>query len=563
MNRGKEMVVSAIKTAAATGVELPFQIYASQLEKLPPCQARCPNSGDIRSWIGIIAQRDKNGLSLDEAYDAAWQRLAEFNPMPATIGRICPHPCEDLCSRNDKDGAVSINAMERFLGDWALARGLGFSIPLEELYPESVGVIGSGPASLSFAYQMARRGYRVTVYDKDERPGGMLRHAIPDYRLPSSTLDAEIARILSLGTTLVSNILVGEDITLEQLRERHAMLFLGLGAQAARALGVPGEKGQGVFAGIDYLRRRKHGQATDCGRQVRVIGGGNTAIDAARSARREGAAVTLVYRRTESEMPAARGEILDARAEGVEFRFLSAPARIVRDNGSIRHVDIQGMRLGEPDDDGRRRPVPVPGQIESLPADTVIVAVSQAPAWLDLDAALRAGNWLEAADDGKIEAGLFTGGDDLGPGIASRAVGQGRHAAESAHAELRGLPAGGRIPTHPPLPADSVKTDYYAERNRSSLPRRPADEWLSSPDAEIDLTLGYEQASEEAARCMSCGLCFDCQQCFMYCNAAGFTRVAETRPGRYFVLALDACEGCGKCIEVCPCGYLGPRDAGA
>ena len=160
--------------------ELPFQIFARQFEKLPPCQARCPNSGDIRGWLGIIAQRQKNGLSLDEAYDKAWQRLAEFNPMPATIGRICPHPCEDLCSRQEKDGAVSINAMERFLGDWALSRSLELPQPPEESYPESVGVIGSGPASMSFAYQMARRGYKVTIYDKDDRPGGMLRHAIPD-----------------------------------------------------------------------------------------------------------------------------------------------------------------------------------------------------------------------------------------------------------------------------------------------------------------------------------------------------------------------------------------------
>ena len=553
--------MSTTKSASATAVELPFQIYASQLEKLPPCQARCPNSGDIRSWIGIIAQRDSNGLSLDEAYDAAWQRLAEFNPMPATIGRICPHPCEDLCSRKDKDGAVSINALERFLGDWALSRELDFPAPPEEPYPESIGVIGTGPASLSFAYQMAHRGYPVTMYDKDEHPGGMLRHAIPDYRLPSSTLDAEIARILALGITLVGNIVVGEDITLKQLRERHEMLFLGLGAQAARALGIPGEQGQGVFSGIDYLRRRKQARPTGCGRHVLVIGGGNTAVDAARSARREGASVTLVYRRTESEMPAAAGEILDAKAEGVEFRFLSAPTRIVRDNGNIRHVEMQAMKLAEPDDDGRRRPVPVPGKFESLPADTVIVAVSQAPGWLDLDAALHAGNWLEAAENGRVEARLFTGGDDLGPGIASQAIGQGRHAAESAHAELRGLPSPDKSAVSPALPQDSVKTDYYADRERSSPPRLPPDEWLSNPDAEIDLTLGYKQASEEAARCMSCGLCFDCQQCFMYCNPGGFTRVAETRPGRYFVMALDACEGCGKCIEICPCGYLGPRDA--
>lgn len=539
--------------------ELPLQTFARQFEKLPPCQARCPNSGDIRGWLGIIAQREKNGLTLDEAYDKAWLRLAEFNPMPATIGRICPHPCEDLCSRRDKDGAVSINAMERFLGDWALSRSLELPQPPEESYPESVGVIGSGPASLSFAYQMARRGYDVTIYDKDDLPGGMLRHAIPDYRLPREVLDAEVDRILGLNIALVSNVDVGVDLPLERLREEHELVFLGLGAQAARHLGVPGESGPGVISGIDYLRQRKHGETAVCGRRVLVIGGGNTAIDAARSARRDGASVTLVYRRSESEMPATAREVQDARIEGVEFRFLAAPTRILREEETVRQVEIQGMRLAEPDADGRRHPEPVPGAFELLPADTVIVAISQEPGWRSMDTVLKSGAWLHPGDDGKLRQRLFAGGDDLGPGIASRAVGQGRHAAESAHADLRGLPRPPLQPTLPLVSGDSVRADYYAERPRSQESRLPKDEWLACPDAEIDLTLGYQQASKEAARCMSCGLCFDCQQCFMYCNAGGFTRIEETRPGRYFAMALDLCEGCGKCIELCPCGYLEQR----
>jgi formate dehydrogenase major subunit len=539
--------------------ELPFQIFARQFEKLPPCQARCPNSGDIRGWLGIIAQRQKNGLSLDEAYDKAWQRLAEFNPMPATIGRICPHPCEDLCSRHEKDGAVSINAMERFLGDWALSRSLELPQPPEDRYPETVGVIGSGPASLSFAYQMARRGYEVTIYDKDELPGGMLRHAIPDYRLPRDILDAEVDRILGLNIALVSHVDVGVDLSLEQLRERHELVFLGLGAQAARRLDIPGEDGPGVLSGIDYLRRRKHGQATGCGMQVLVIGGGNTAIDAARSARRDGASVTLVYRRSESEMPATAREVQDARIEGIEFRFLAAPTRVIRDGKKVQQVEIQSMRLAEPDADGRRRPEPIPGAFELLPADTVIVAVSQAPGWQSADTVLKPGSWLRAQDDGRLQQRLFAGGDDLGPGIASRAVGQGRHAAEVAHADLRGLARPPLQPDIPQVSSDSVRADYYADSRRSQNSRLPEDEWLACPDAEIDQTLSYQQASEEAARCMSCGLCFDCQQCFMYCNAGGFTRIDETRPGRYFAIALEACEGCGKCIELCPCGYLEPR----
>ena len=552
--------MSGTRTRHGAPVELPFQVFARQLEKLPPCQARCPNSGDIRGWLGIIAQRDKNGLSLDEAYDRAWQRLVEFNPMPATIGRICPHPCEDLCSRRDKDGAVSINAMERFLGDWGLTRELALPRAAGERFPEAVAVIGSGPASLSFAYQMARRGYTVTMYDKDEQPGGMLRHAIPDYRLPRTILDAEVERILALDISLVSHVEIGDEIPLDALRDRHALVFLGFGAQAPKYLGIPGEDGPGVLSGIGYLRRRKHQGPIELGAKVLVIGGGNTAIDAARSARRDGASVTVVYRRSESEMPAASHEIDDARDEGIEFRFLQAPARIVRDGQHVRQVEVQCMRLTEPDADGRRRPEPIAGEVERLPADSVIVAVSQAPGWHISDARLRPGSWLQAQYDGRLERRLFAGGDDLGPGIASRAIAQGRHAAESAHAELRGLARPPAQPDVVPMTQQSVRADFYADRPRSPRPRRPRDEWLTDPEAEIDLTLGHREASEEAARCMSCGLCFDCQQCYMYCNAGGFSRLQETRPGRYFAMALELCEGCGKCIEICPCGYIEARD---
>lgn len=552
--------MSDTKTRQAAQVELPFQIFAQPSEKLPPCQARCPNSGDIRGWLGIIAQREKNGLSFDEACDKAWQRLVEFNPMPATIGRICPHPCEDLCTRREKDGAVSVNAMERFLGDWGLARGLELPQAPKERYLESIGVIGSGPASLSFAYQMARRGYDVTLYDKDDRPGGMLRHAIPDFRLPREILDAEVGRILGLTKSLVRNVDVGKDLSLDQLRTDHDLIFLGLGAQAARRLHIPGENGPGVVSGIDYLRQRKEGRESACGSRVLVIGGGNTAIDAARSVRREGASVTLVYRRSDSEMPAAAHEIEDARKEGIEFRYLSAPTRIIRDGDRVRQVEIQGMRLAEPDASGRRRPEPVPGKLEKLAADSVIVAVSQAPGWHDAGSVLHADAWLRAEDDGRLEEDLLAGGDDLGPGIASRAIGQGRRAAESAHAQFRGLAGPRSKQASAEILRGSVRTDFYAERQRSPASRLPEGEWLSRPNTEIDATLGDRQASEEAARCLSCGLCFDCQLCFMYCNAGGFTRLEETRPGQYFAMALDLCEGCGKCIELCPCGYLEARE---
>ena len=553
--------MSGTRSPAASPPQQAFWTHAQQLEKLPPCQAQCPNSGDIRGWLGIIAQHEKIGLTLHEAYDKAWEKLTELNPLPATMGRICPHPCEDLCTRSDKDGSISINAMERFLGDWGIARNLALSAPDTAQYAESIGVIGSGPASLSFAYQMARRGYSVTLYEKNDLPGGMLRHAIPDYRLPRDVLDAEVQRVLDLGISIVRNVEVGGDIVFDELRERHTLMFLGLGAQAARGLGIPGERGAGVIAGITYLRQRKQRIDSQIGNRVVVIGGGNTAIDAARSARREGADVTLLYRRSQEEMPAAVHEVEDAHIEGIQFKFLVSPTRIIREGADIRQIEIQTMRLGDVDEQGRRRPVPVHGQLQTLPADTVIVAVSQAPDWHGMNPMSDGRKWLRTEEDGKLDDNIWAGGDDRGPGIASQAVAQGRLAAEAAHAELRGEPHPHEAGIKAAVRAGAVKTDYYGDRQRQCNLRHPQEDWLRDPEREIEQTISDEQACQESARCMSCGLCFDCQQCFMYCNAGGFARIEESRPGYYFALALDACEGCGKCIEVCPCGYLEVRDS--
>ena len=534
-------------------------VHARQLEKKPPCQSQCPNSGDIRGWIGIIAQHKRNGLTLEQAYDSAWQKLADLNPLPATIARICPHPCEDHCSRTDKDGAVSINALERFLGDWAISRSLALPEPTSETQPESIGVIGSGPASLSFAYQMARRGYEVTIYERDETAGGMLRHAIPDYRLPKDVLDSEVERLLNLGIKLETRMDIGESLALEQLRDRHALIFLGLGAQAARHLGIPGENGPGVVSGIAYLEERKVKPRSLKGRHLLVVGGGNTAIDAARSAVRDGAQVTVVYRRREQDMPATADEVADARKEGVDFRFLLAPTHILRDGDSVIGVAFQPTEPGDVEGKGRRQPAYRDEPAQELRADMVIVAVAQTPDLHGMEAVATSRDGLKTQEDGKVDERLWAGGDDRGPGIASAAVAQGRIAAEAAHAELRGLPRAASD-ARAMIDSGSVRTDHFPQQARGLLPRRPEDEWLTHPEAEIEGTLDAGQALKEAARCMSCGLCMDCQLCFMYCNAHGFARIEETSPGRYFALALDACEGCGKCIELCPTGYLEARE---
>jgi NADPH-dependent glutamate synthase beta subunit-like oxidoreductase len=527
------------------GTDQRFRTRAQQLEKLPPCQAECPNSGNVRGWLGIIAQRHKHGLSLEQAYDRAWEELAQRNPFPATIGRICPHPCESRCTRSDKDGAVSINAMERFLGDWGIDRELPLPRVEGQRNGESIGVIGSGPAGLSFAYQMARRGYAVTMYDRQIQPGGMLRDAIPEYRLPKTVLDAELERLFELEISLIRGVELGANITLEELRERHDILFLGIGAQGARRLGIPGEAGPGVMTGLGYLRRRKLGMKTGVGSQVVVVGGGNTAVDAARSAIREGATVTVLYRRTRKEMPATAHEVDDAIIEGVNLIFRSVPARILREGDRVTGIEYHHRQTGQPD------------ELKILATDSIIVAISQEADWQGLGLRRDGGKWLHTEEDGRLTNDLWAGGDDRGPGLASRSVAHGRIAAEAAHAQLRGEPRPQSALRA--IDVGAVKADYYESRNRGECPRRSPDDWLEQPELEIDLTISSEQACQEAARCMSCGLCFDCHQCIMYCNAGGYTAVDDAVPGRYFTLALEMCEGCGKCIELCPCGYLEAR----
>ncbi|HEX9164587.1 MAG TPA: FAD-dependent oxidoreductase [Gemmatimonadales bacterium] len=529
-----------------------------QQEKAPPCRA-CASGIDVRGWIALIAQRKQHGLSDHEAYTRAWESVAAINPFPATMGRICPHPCQDDCSRAGKDGAVAINALERFLGDWGLAQGL----PLPRLAapgsrPQSIGVIGAGPAGLSFAYQMARRGYPVTVYESAARPGGALYYGIPQYRLPEQVLEAEIARILDLGVELRLDTAVGHHVDLATLQHRHEILFLGIGAGRGLTLGVPGEEGPGSMTGTEYLARVNRGETVALGERVVVVGGGNTAVDAARAARRSGAAVTMLYRRTRAEMPAIAAEVEDAIAEGVEIEYLAAPVEIVREDGLLVGVVVRRMKLGEPDRSGRRAPVPVPDSDYPIAADAVIAAVSQQPDWGALGQPGRQTVWAEPAPDGELVGGVWTGGDTMGLGIAGRAIAQGREAAEAVHARLLGAPAPPREAATP-LPKRAVKPDFYPASPPVTLPRKPADQWRTDPDAELLGTITEAEFLHEVSRCFSCGLCYGCEQCFMFCNAGGFTRLAHGQPGAYFAVHLERCQACGKCADLCPCGFLTPQ----
>ena len=544
----KEVKKPTIRATSAAGAEI-SPLRPKYSEKTPPCVSHCPNEADIRGWLTTIAQAEAYGRSNDEALELAWQQITDRNPFPAVCGRVCPHPCEADCNRKNKDGSVAINAMERFIGDFGVSKGLKLTKLSEEKHSEKIAVIGSGPAGLSCAYQLSRRGYPVTVFEAFSRPGGMLRYGIPKYRLPRETLDAEIQRILDLGVELKCNFVVGKDATLDQLRQEYKAIFVGIGAHKGYNLGVPGEDASNVFTGTEFLNRANNGEPVEIGEKVVVIGGGDTAIDAARVSKRLGADVTILYRRTRDEMPAIAPEIDGALEEGIKIEFLSNPTEVIRKNGTAVGLKCIRMELGEPDSSGRPRPVPKEGSDFEIEATAVIAAISQEPDFEPIPELREGKDWIKADEWGATKSpGIYAGGDDLSLALVATAVFQGRMAAQAIEAHLRGesLKKPAALPK-----TDKVLIDWYQESARHERQHIPVEQ--RDMDTEIECGLTNEEALDEAKRCMSCGMCMDCETCWMYCTNNCFIRLPK---GEHYKIKKEVCNGCKKCAEACPCGYI-------
>jgi len=502
------------------------------------CQFHCPAGTDIRGYMQLLS---KGG-----SYEDAWRIIVETNPMPAVVGRVCPHPCEDSCNRYGVDTPLNIHGMERFIGDYANQKGLPFQKPAKVIN-EKVAVVGSGPSGLSCAYHLARLGYQVTVFESSSKPGGMLTWAIPRYRLPEKVVESEIKRIIDLGITLKLNVRVGKDITLDNLKEEYKAVYVALGAQSSTVLGVKGEDGGNVYTGLDYLRSIKENKPLKLGNKVVVIGGGNTAIDAARCARRTGSEVTILYRRTIAEMPAHSSEVETARQEGVKIEFLCAPVEIAK-NGKTSKAVCQRMELGEPDESGRLRPVPVKGSNFDVAFDTLIPAIGQ-----DLKAegfdALLGPSWITAGAMGNTnEKGVFAGGDAVqGPGLVSEAIGAGRKAALAIDAFIRGKDAA--LPEVKEIDYTGVPFPEVKKADRNESVDIPVKQRLSQPDMEVCTPLSSTQASAEPGRCIGCGLsepnfagvqyfgklCIACHNCQAVCpqDALQFPHFYRVNEGRF------------------------------
>ena len=526
------------------------------IEKMPPCRHTCPSGNHIREFITTIAQAERLGKTAEQAFQEAWEIYTDTSPFPATCGRVCPAPCEGECNRKELEGAVNINKVERVIGDFGIEHGLKLKMLCEEKKSQKVAVIGAGPSGLSCAYQLARRGYGTTVFESLGKAGGMLRWGIPGYRLPESILDAEIQSILDLGVELKCGVKIGQDVNLAELQKTYDAVYVAIGAQQGVSLGVEGEDAPNVFSGIDFLNRFHHGEKLDLGADVvvAVVGGGDTAIDAARICKRLGANVTILYRRTIDEMPASKEEIEEAIEEGIKIEFLAAPVGFKKEGELVTAMQCIRMELGEPDASGRRRPVPVEGSEFDIPATAVISAISQEPDFAGFESLVEGKGWIKVDGEGvtKVE-GIWAGGDVAQLDLVTTAIGHGRRGAEAIERKFLGTtPENDK--NMPVVRHDRMRLDHYEKVERAKAEALPVEQRLAEMDAEVNQGFATEQVIEETRRCMSCGFCFDCEKCWLFCQDQAVEKPMQK--GVLYTFKMQNCTGCKKCAEECPCGFI-------
>lgn len=518
--------------------------------KTSPCRVGCPAGEDIQRYIFLMTE----GLE-----EEAWKTIIETNPMPAVTGRVCFHPCMEKCSRNDFDQAVNIPGIERSIGDIGL-ENRDWMKKVKASKKEKIAVVGGGPAGLTCAFYLAREGYPVTLLESEKALGGVLRWGIPEYRLPNAILDDVISSIVDSGPiTVKTGTALGRDVGLDELEKDFDALFLGVGLMRSRELGLEGEEGAGIERGLDFLRKINSGGKADPGKRVVVIGGGNTAMDVARCALRAGSEVTVVYRRTLHEMPAIRDEIEEAEAEGVHFHFLAAPVEIVRDGDSLKEVRFQEMKLGEPDESGRRRPVPVEGKIFTLPVDRLFTAIGEAADLAAIGETVDT-EWDLIKTTGPFgetsRPKVFAGGDVVtGAASVVEAIAAGRKAA----GKIARLLSGAEDPVEEEqkiVGIEDMNTAYFEHSNRVHVPRITAEKAVKGFE-EIHTGFEPEMLARETERCFSCGVCNFCDNCWIFCPD-----VAIKRKDNEYEVDYDYCKGCLVCVVECPRSCISTREEG-
>lgn len=608
------------------------------IQSTPPCQGSCPAGEDIRGYLAIVRGTEKPPVGTDGKptmpwQEYAWRRLTEANPFPSVMGRVCPAPCETGCNRNEVEDHVGINSVEHFLGEYAIANNLKFAKPPVAASGKSVAILGGGPAGLSCAYQLALKGHDVTIFDEREFLGGMMRYGIPGFRTPRDVLDAEIQRILDVGVKTRMRTRVGTDITLEDIRKEFDAVFLGLGAQAGRALPIADSDAPNVVTATAFLKAFNDGRLQHVGKRVVVVGGGDTSIDVATVARRlghikhakptdaeaaiaghlahdvatisakEGAEVTLTSVFNIDKMQANKHEIDQALAEGIHIHGSLMPIGVVRDaNGRATALRVQQCEAKVTG--GKLEIKPVEGSERDIEADLIVSAIGQAVDFTGLEQ-FNNGKGAVSTDRNYVVAGqqgVFAGGDVIRPHLLTTAIGHGSIAADGIHNYLLGqdlekrpkidahqfdlirkLAEKGLEPkeTHEPLrgtynsnvavhnfddrsdryiiPHDKLFLGHFShvDRNKRDVITLDKDSALDNFQDRLG-KLDEKMAVAEAKRCMSCGMCFECDNCVVYCPQTAVYRVkkGESTTGRYVATDYNKCIGCHICADVCPTGYI-------
>ncbi len=602
------------------------------IQSAPPCQASCPSGEDIRSYLNIVRGIEKPPAGV-QWQEYAWRRLTEANPFPSVMGRVCPAPCESGCNRNEVEDFVGINSVEHFLGEYAIANKLAF--PKSETQSgKTVAVIGGGPAGLSAAYQLARKGHAVTIFDERAELGGMMRYGIPGFRTPRDVLDAEIVRILDLGVTARTNVRIGTDVAIDEIRDEFDAVFLGLGAQSGRPLPVEGSQAPNCVTATAFLKAFNDGRMLHVGKRVVVVGGGDTSIDVATVSRRlghidqvheadrpenviaghtahdvaavsarQGAEVTLTSIFTIDKMQASRHEVEHALAEGIAIRGGLAPVAVLCDP-SGRAVALRVIQCEAKIAGGKLEIRNIEGTEEDIPADLIVSAIGQAVDFTGLESLNNGRGGIAADKNYQVQGqpGMFVGGDVVRPHLLTTAIGHGAIAAEGIDRHLQGEPLEKRpkidvhtwdlnrkliekgLPVaevHEPIwGTDSKNVAIHNFENRSEryvIPHEElflghfpynarhkrkmvtltAEQALSNFEERV-LALTEAEVIAEAKRCMSCGLCFECDNCVVYCPQKAVFKVSKVKSttGRYVDTDYDKCIGCHICMDVCPTGYI-------
>lgn len=559
-----ETETDRVKQARKVALELMLSDHVGDCR--PPCAKACPAGTDCQGYVGLIA----NGK-----FEDANRLIKDKIPLPASIGRVCPHPCEQKCRRQAIDDPVQIAFLKRFAADKNIAAGDVYVPEIKEATGKKVAIIGGGPAGLSAAYELRRKGHNVTLFDAMPKMGGMLRYGIPEYRLPKAVLDAEVEAIHGMGVEFKNNTKIGTDITIDELKKDYDAVIIAIGFWTSSMMRIPGEELEGCYGGIDFLRKSALGEETRMGARVAVVGGGNTAMDACRTAVRLGAKeVYVFYRRTRAEMPANAIEIEEAEEEGVVFKFLCNPAEILGENGKVVAVKGQVMELGEPDASGRRSPVAVEGKFDIVPVDTVIMAIGQrlnAKGLENYEVTKKGTFVVDAKSFMTADAGVFACGDCAHVGadkIAVAAIGDAIKTANAVDAYLTG-----RIATFD----ETGIYPLYSEKNltmddvRAAHPDEvPVQKIEMAHDAPEDRKTNFKEymhgftdleAMREAEKCLECG-CMDYYECKLinYANrydakperVAGSKHKESIKDLNEFIIRDNAkCMLCGLCVRAC------------